>query len=111
MPIGFEFNEWNLPLDQELHRFMNFTQWGDKVTWDRPLKRPQMITSMEWDPMSWMTSDNEVEIQAQSMEDEGEREIFCRNFGGHWNKEHNRFFCIPEERVNFQKKSMKGWLG
>jgi hypothetical protein len=25
MPIGFEFNEWNLPLDQELHRFMNFT--------------------------------------------------------------------------------------
>jgi hypothetical protein len=28
MPIGFEFNEWNLPLDQESHRFMNFTQWG-----------------------------------------------------------------------------------
>jgi hypothetical protein len=26
MPIGFEFNEWNLPLDQEPHRFMNFTQ-------------------------------------------------------------------------------------
>ena len=26
MPIGFEFNEWNLPLDQELHHFMNFTQ-------------------------------------------------------------------------------------
>jgi hypothetical protein len=25
MPIGFEFNEWNLPLDQEPHRFMNFT--------------------------------------------------------------------------------------
>jgi hypothetical protein len=40
MPIGFEFNEWNLPLDQEPHRFMNFTQWGDKVTWDRTLKRP-----------------------------------------------------------------------
>jgi hypothetical protein len=63
MPIGFEFNEWNLPLDQELHRFMNFTQWGDKVTWDQTLKRPQMITSLEWDPMSWMTSDNEVEIR------------------------------------------------
>jgi hypothetical protein len=111
MPIGFEFNEWNLPLDQEPHRFMNFTQWGDKVTWDRTLKRPQMITSLEWDPMLWMTFDNEVEIRARSMEDEGEREVFCRNFGGHWDKEHNRFFRIPEECVNFQKKSMKGWPG
>jgi hypothetical protein len=70
-----------------------------------------MITSLEWDPMSWMTSDNEVEIWAQSMEDEGEREVFCRNFGGHWDKELSRFFCIPEERVDFQKKSMKGWSG
>ena len=26
MSIGFEFNEWNLPLNQEVHRFMNFTQ-------------------------------------------------------------------------------------
>jgi hypothetical protein len=33
------------------------------VTWDQTLKRPQMITSLEWDPMSWMTSDNEVEIR------------------------------------------------
>jgi hypothetical protein len=43
---------------------------------------------------------------AWSMEDEGEREVFCRNLGGHY-----RFFCIPEERVDFQKKSMKGWPG
>jgi hypothetical protein len=56
-----------------------------------------------------MTSDNEVEIRARSIEDEGEREVFCQNFGGHRDKEHNRFFRIPEERVNFQKKSMKGW--
>jgi hypothetical protein len=56
-----------------------------------------------------MTSDNEVEIRARSMEDEGEHEVFCWNFGGHWNKEHNRFFRILEERVDFQKKSMKGW--
>jgi hypothetical protein len=68
-----------------------------------------MITSLEWDPMSWITSDNEVVIRARSMEDEGECEVFCQNFGGHWNKEHNRFFRIPEERVDFQKKSMKGW--
>jgi hypothetical protein len=70
-----------------------------------------MITSLEWDPMSWMTSDNEVEIRARSMEDEGEREVFCRNFGRHWDKEHSRFFRILEERVDFQKKSMKGWPG
>jgi hypothetical protein len=68
-----------------------------------------MITSLEWNPMSWMTSDNEVEIQAQSMEDKAEHEVFCRNFGGHWSKKHNRFFGIPEERVDFQTKSMKGW--
>jgi hypothetical protein len=111
MPIGFEFNEWNLPLDQEAHRFMNFTQWGDKETWDRTLKTPQMIISLEWNPMSWMTSDNEVEIRARSMEDEGERHVFCRNFGGHWDKEHNRFFRIPEECIDFQKKSMKGEPG
>jgi hypothetical protein len=109
MPIGFEFNEWNLPLNQEPHRFMNFTQWGDKVTWDPTLKRPQMITSLEWDPMSWMTSDNEIEIRAQSMEDEAERRVFCPNFSGHWSKKHKRFFRIPKERVDFQTKSMKGW--
>ena len=67
-----------------------------------------MITSLEWDPMSWMTFHYEVEIQARSMEDEGQREVFYQSFGGHWNKKYKRFFCIPEERVDFQKKSMKG---
>jgi hypothetical protein len=111
MPIGFEFNEWNLPLDQEPHRFMNFTQWGDKVTWDRTLKRPQMITSLEWDPMSWMTSDNEVEIRAQSMEDEAEHEVLCRNFGGHWDKNTIDSSAFLKSVSIFQKKSMKGWPG
>ena len=111
MPIGFEFNEWNLPLDQEPHRFLNFTQWGDKMTWNHTLKRPQMITSLEWDPMSWMTSDYEVEIRARSMEDEGQCEVFCQNFGGHWDKEYKKFFRIPEERIDFQKKSMNVWPG
>jgi hypothetical protein len=108
MPIEYKFNEWNLLLDQEPHRFMNFIQSGDKVTWDPTLKRPQMITSLEWDPMLWMTSDNEVEIRAQSMEDEVKREVFCQNFGGHWSKKHKSFFHIPEECVDFQTKSMKG---
>jgi hypothetical protein len=101
MPSGYEFNEWNLLLDQEPHRFMNFIQWGNKVTLDPTLKRPQMITSLEWDPMSWMTSNNEVEIRARSMEDEAERKVFCQNFGGLWSKKHKRFFRIPKECVDF----------
>jgi hypothetical protein len=59
---GYEFNEWNFPLDQGPHRFMNFTQWGDKLEWEPALKRPLKITSTEWDSMSWMTFDHEVEI-------------------------------------------------
>ena len=50
------------------------------------LKRPQIITSLEWDPMSWMTSDYEVEIRARSIKNEGQRKVFCQNFGGYWNK-------------------------
>jgi hypothetical protein len=38
-----------------------------------------------------------------------EREVFWQNFDGHWSKKHKRFFRIPEERVDFQTKSMKGW--
>jgi hypothetical protein len=66
------------PRATSLHEFHSV---GDKVTWDWTLKRPKMITSLEWDPMSWMTFNNEVEIRARSMEDEAEREVFCRNFG------------------------------
>jgi hypothetical protein len=66
---------------------------------------------LEWDPVSWMTSDNEVEIRARSMEDEVECKVFCQNFGGHWSKKYIRFFRILEECVDFQTKSMKGWDG
>jgi hypothetical protein len=83
MPTGYEFNEWNFPLDQGPHRFMNFTQWGDKLEWEPALKRPLKITSTKWDSMSWMTFDNEVEIRARSIDDTAKREIFCHNFGGH----------------------------
>jgi hypothetical protein len=56
-----------------------------------------------------MTFDNEVEIQARSIDDAAKREIFCRNFGGHWSEKHTNFFHIPEERVDFQSQSVKGW--
>ena len=61
--------------------------------------------------MLWMTFDYEVEIRAQSIEDEVEYKVFRQNFGGYWDKKYKRFFHIPEEHVNFQRKSMKGWLG
>lgn len=56
-----------------------------------------------------MTSNNEVEIQAQSIEDGAEHKVICQNFSGHWNEKHKKFFYILEERVDFQKKNMKGW--
>jgi hypothetical protein len=40
-----------------------------------------MITCLKWDPMSWMTSDNEVEIRARSMKDEVEREVISVDIG------------------------------
>jgi hypothetical protein len=43
------------------------------------------------------------------MEDGAKREVFCQNFGRHWNKEHKRFFRILKECVDFQTRSMKGW--
>ena len=55
-------------------------------------------------PMSWMTSDNEVEIRPRSMEDEIEREVLCRNFSGHWSTKHKRFFRIPNKRVLLDKE-------
>jgi hypothetical protein len=45
-----------------------------------------------------MTFDYEVEIQAQIIDDATKRELFCCNFGGHWNVKHAKFFCI---RVDF----------
>jgi hypothetical protein len=36
-----------------------------------------------------------------------EHELLCRNFGGHWSDQHRTFFCTFEERVDFQKLSMK----
>jgi hypothetical protein len=45
MPTGYEFNKWNFLLDQGPHRFMNFTQWRDKLEWKPALMRPLKITS------------------------------------------------------------------
>jgi hypothetical protein len=59
--------------------------------------------------MSWITFDYEVEIRARSIDDVAKHELFCRKFNGHWSEKHAKFFRNPEERVDFQTQSMKGW--
>jgi len=46
-----------------------------------------------------MTQDYEVEIRAREIDDAEQRELFCRNFGGHWSVEHQRFFRFPPKKV------------
>lgn len=92
MPLGYEYNRWNLPLDQEPHHFLNYRHWGKLMAWDPSKRRHTLYTSTDVDPLFWMTSDYEVETRASVMEDAPQRELFCRNFGGHWSSQHNRFF-------------------
>jgi hypothetical protein len=46
-----------------------------------------------------MTKDYEIELQARAIEDDAQREWFYHNFGGHWNKQHQRFFLFPTKKV------------
>jgi hypothetical protein len=46
-----------------------------------------------------MTQDYKVEVQAQTIEDDANRELFCCNFEGHWSKEHKQFFRFPPKKV------------
>jgi hypothetical protein len=101
MPPGHEFNRWNLPLDQLPKKLHNFREWGKALEWDSSTSKHQLIMHdvSETDPLLWMTRDYEVEIRARDIEDSEQREMFCRNFGGHWSTEHNRFFRFPPKRV------------
>jgi hypothetical protein len=67
------------------------------MNWDPTLDIPILITSIEWDSISWMTSNFELEIRTRSMDNEREHKLFCGNFGGHWSNKHRKFFCILEE--------------
>jgi hypothetical protein len=46
-----------------------------------------------------MTKDYEIELRARAIEDNAQREWFCRNFEGHWNKQHQYFFQFPPKKV------------
>jgi len=47
-----------------------------------------------------MIQDYEVEVRARAIEIESDWEVFCGNFGGHWNVQHKRFFRFPKKEVN-----------
>jgi len=102
MPPGYEFNRWNLPLDQLPKKFLNFREWGKPLKWNSEFSCHQLYEEygMECDPLFWMTRDYEVEVRAREIEDGEQREMFCRNFGGHWSIEHKRFFRFPPKRVD-----------
>ena len=101
MPPGHEFNRWNLPLDQLPKKFLNYREWGKPLIWNTEFSCHQLYEEygMERDSFFWMTQDYEVEIRAREIEDVEQRELFCRNFGGHWSIEHKRFFRFPPKKV------------
>lgn len=101
MPPGHEFNRWNLPLDQLPKKFHNHLQWGKTLEWSSSSLSHNLIidTDVDKDPLDWMTRDYEVELRARNIDDSEQREVFCRNFGGHWNESHKRFFRFPPKRV------------
>ena len=104
MPPGHEFNRWNLPLDQLPKKCLNWFDWGKPITWNPMTLTHQLFTeaNADLDEFSWMTHDYEVEMRAREIPNVKEREFFCRNFGGHWSVEHNRFFRFPKPRVVIQ---------
>jgi RING-H2 zinc finger domain len=109
MPPGHEFNRWNLPLDQLPKKFLNYREWGKPLIWNGEFSCHQLYEEyeMECDPFFWMTQDYEVEIRARDIEDDEQRELFCRNFGGHWSTEHKRFFRFPPKRA--EKREDGSW--
>ena len=105
MPYGHEYNRWTLPLDQEPHMFLNYKFWGKPMQWEPQMQRHALYTSTSMDPMFWMTSDFEVESRARAIGNEEQRELFCRNFGGHWSSENGQFFRIPAKFYDIAAKS------
>lgn len=101
MPPGHEFNRWNLPLDQLPKNFLNYREWGKPLIWNNEFSCYQLYEEyrMKCDPFIWMTRDYEVEVRAREIEDGEQRELFCRNFGGHWSIEHKQFYRFPPKRI------------
>ena len=109
MPPGHEFNRWNLPLDQLPKKFLNYRDWGKPLIWNGKFSCHQLYEEyeMECDPFFWMTQDYEVEVRARDIENDEQRELFCRNFGGHWSTEHKSFFRFPPKRA--KKREDGSW--
>ena len=101
MPSGHEYNPWNLPLNQLPMKFMNYKEWGNPLIWDVNFQCHKLFYNGgdDIDESLWMTKDYEIKLRAQAIEDDAQHEWFCRNFGGHWNKQHQWFFQFPPKKV------------
>jgi hypothetical protein len=101
MPLGHEYNRWNLPLDQLPIKFVNYREWRNPLSWDVNFQCHKLFQKGgdNIDEFFWMTKDYEIELLAQAIEDDAQHEWFCRNFGGHWSKQHQRFFRFPPKKV------------
>ena len=80
---------------------MNHTWGGAQTNLETALKKTLMIISAKSELISWMTSNFEVEIQARSMDNVIECELFCCNSSGHSTVQYKIFFCILKELIDF----------
>ena len=110
MPPGQEYNRWTLPLDQGPYEFGNHKHWGKTLQWNPTERRHALYDQVEdlVDTFNSMTQMNEVEIRARSIDDAEDRELFCRNMGGHWSVQRNKFFRFPRKHV--EKKEGGEWV-
>jgi len=117
MPSGHEYNQWNLPLDQKPKKFLNYKNWGQPLVWDVNFdchdlyhlhaQGSEVEDFMDKDELFWMTRDYEIEVRARAIVNEADREVFCRNFGGHWSVHHKKFFRFPKNEV--KKRDDNTW--
>jgi hypothetical protein len=101
MPSEHEYKRWNLPLDQLPINFMNYREWKNPLVWDINFQCHEVYQKCndDIDPLFWMAPDYEIEVRALAIEDDANRELFCRNFGSHWSKQQERFFLFPPKKV------------
>ena len=101
MPPGQEYNRWTLPLDQGPYEFVNYKHWGKPLQWNPTERKHALYDEVDGpvDAFNWMFQTNKVEIRACSIDDDEGCELFCRNMGGHWSVQRNKFFRFPEKHL------------
>ena len=93
MPLDYEYNCWNLFLDQQQMKFINYKEWNNLLFWNVNFQCHKLFqkSSDKIDPFFWMIQGYKIEVRARAIEDDW---FYC-NFGGHWNNQHQLFFLFP----------------